>query len=69
MPQEAILTRSSLNYLKGGGQFANPETPSLGTFESNYKMAASEDERLIRTILREKREDCEQSNNAIIDCN
>ena len=47
VPQEAILTGSSLNYLKGGEQFANPEAPSLGTFESNYKMAASEGERLI----------------------
>ena len=42
----------------------------LGTFESNYKMAASEIKvsALISTILREKR-DCEQSINVIIDCN
>ena len=52
----AILTRSSLNYLKGGGRFGNPELRSLGgTVESNYKMAASEGERSISTILRKIR--------------
>ena len=50
------MTRSSLNYLKGGGRFGNPEARSLGTFESNYKMAASDGERSIRTMLWEKTE-------------
>ena len=54
-PQEAILTGSNLNYLKGGGRFGNPEVRSRGKFESNYKMAASEGERSIRTILRGKK--------------
>ena len=39
-----------------------------GTFESNCKMADSESEHSISTILREKG-DCEQSINIIIDCN
>ena len=41
--QAAILTGSSfLNYLKGGGRFGNPVARPLGTFETNYKMAARE---------------------------
>ena len=55
-------------YLKGGGGFGNPEARSLGTIESNYKMAATDGERSILTILREKG-DCEHSVNVIIDCN
>ena len=39
--QVAILTGSSLNYLKDGRRFGNPEArPLPGTFESNHKMAA-----------------------------
>ena len=49
--QAAILTVSSLNCLKGGGRFGNPKACPLGIFESNYKMAASEGEGLISTIL------------------
>ena len=49
--QAAILTVSSLNYLKGGGRFGNPKAYPLSTFESNYKMAASEGEGWISTIL------------------
>ena len=49
--QAAILTVSSLNCLKGGGRFGNPKACPLGTFESNYKMAASEGEDWISTIL------------------
>ena len=46
----------------------NPGARPLGTFESNYKMAASEGERSISAILG-KIGDCEQSINIIIDCN
>ena len=49
--QAAILTVSSLNCLKGGGRFGNPKACPLGIFESSYKMAASEGEGLISTIL------------------
>ena len=49
--QAAILTVSSLNCLKGEGRFGNPKASPLGTFESNYKMAASEGEGWISTIL------------------
>ena len=55
--QAAILTGSSFNNLKGGGggRFGKPEARPLRTFESNYKMAASEGERSISTILRKTR--------------
>ena len=49
--QAAILTVSSLNCLKAGGRFGNPKACTLGTFESNYKMAASEGEGWSSTIL------------------
>ena len=64
----AIFTGSRFNYLKGGGRFGNPEALSLGKFESTDKMAATEGERSISTILREKG-DCEQSVNVIFECN
>ena len=50
--------------LKGGGRFGNPEARPLRTFESNYKMAASESEHSISTILG-KIGDCEQPINVI----
>ena len=57
-------------YLKGKVRFRNPEARYLGTFESNYKMAASK----IKVSARSRRSyggkgDCEQSINVIIDCN
>ena len=56
-------------YVNGGGRFGNPEASSLGgTFESNYKMAASDGDRSISMIMREK-DDSEQSINDILDCN
>ena len=54
--------------LNGRGGFGNPKARSLGAFESSYKIAASEGERSIWTILR-KKEDCEQSINVITDRN
>ena len=54
--------------LKGGGRFGNPTARFLGTFESNYKMAATEGDRSISTILRRKG-DCEHSVNVIMECN
>ena len=66
------MTGSSLNYiyLKGEERFRNPEARYLVTFESNYKMAATE----IKVSARSRRYygekgDCEQSINVIIDCN
>ena len=55
-------------FLKGGARFGNPTARSVGTFESNYKMAATEGERSISTILRQKG-DCEHPVNVIIECN
>ena len=52
----AILTGSNLKYLGGGGRFGNPEARPLGTFETNYKMAGSEGERPMSTILRKCRD-------------
>ena len=42
-------------YLKGGGGLGTPRPALSFTFESNCKMAASEVERSISTILRKKR--------------
>ena len=57
-------------YLKGGGRFGNPEARSLGgTFESDYKMAASEIKVSARSRRSYKKGDFEQSINVIIDCN
>ena len=44
-----------LFYLAGGGRLGNPDARPLGTFEINYKMAASDGGCSISTILREKR--------------
>ena len=58
MLQAAILTGEEddhLLYLWGVGRFGNLDARPLGPFEINYKMASSDGECSISTILRKHR--------------
>ena len=60
---------AALSTLRAGDCLGSPRPAlPLSTFESNYKMAASEAERSISTVLRGKG-GCKQSINVITDCN